>query len=211
LRASDAAPAVVRRDPALLGQALIEPAELGELEAFRDSFSHAPRDLGAVVAEVGGAVCTSLPATPGSALFNRALGLGLEGPATEADIDAIADFFAAEGVSYGVALHPAAQPVELPMWLEARGLRSGYPWAKFSRPVSAPPPATTALRVERVGPDRAADFASVFTRAYGTPAFGEPWLAMPPGRENWHCFVAYDGQTPAATGALDVGGPVGVR
>ena len=32
---------------------------------------------------------------------------------------------------------------------------------------------------------------------------------MPPGRENWHCFVAYDGQTPAATGALYVVGTVG--
>jgi GNAT superfamily N-acetyltransferase len=201
--------AVVRRDQALLGEALIEPAELGELEAFWDFFSNAPSDLGAVAEEVGGALCTSVLQAPGSALFNRALGLGLRRAATEADVDAIVDFFDARGVEYGIALHPDARPAELPVWLEARGLRPGYAWAKFSRPVSSPPQAETAFHVERVGPERAADFASVFTRAYGTPAFTEPWLAVPPGRAGWHCFVAYDGETPAATGALHVTGTVG--
>jgi hypothetical protein len=137
------------------------------------------------------------------------LGLGLFRAATEADVEAIVDFFDAQEVEYGIAVHPDAGPAELPVWLEARGLRPGYPWAKFSRSVSSPPQAETALRVERVGPERANDFASVFTRAYATPAFMEPWLTVPPGRDGWHCFVAYDGETPAATGALHVTGTVG--
>ena len=42
------------------------PTELGELEAFRSLLA------GQEQAEIGGALCTSFAATPGSALFNRA-------------------------------------------------------------------------------------------------------------------------------------------
>ena len=62
---------------------MIPPAELGELEAFRSLLS------GEEQAEIGGALCTSFEATPGSALFNRALGLGVAEPATEAALDGI--------------------------------------------------------------------------------------------------------------------------
>jgi GNAT superfamily N-acetyltransferase len=72
----------------------------------------------------------------------------------------------------------------------------------------APPPETD-LRVEEVGADRASAFADVFARAYGTPDVTRPLLERIPGREGWRCFAAFDGDTPAATGALFVTGSVG--
>lgn len=185
----------------------MHPAEAGELAAMRALFAAAPPELGAVAEEIGGALCISLPAAPTSAMFNRALGLGLDRPATEDDLAAIDRFFRARGVEYCVALVPDAHPAELEAWATNRGLVAGYAWAKFSRGVDTSPEVETELRVEEVSDG--ADFAAVFTRAYGTPALFEPWLARVPGRPGWHCFLAYAGDEPAATGAIYVEDGVG--
>src|SRR4029453_14830417 len=62
-------------------------AEAGELEAFVDLYEAAPPELGARLELIGGAACFALTAVPHSAMFNRALGLRVGGPATEADLD----------------------------------------------------------------------------------------------------------------------------
>src|SRR5207244_1412545 len=111
---------------------VIPPAELGELEAFSSLLDGQPQ------AEIGGAVCTSFEAAPGSALFNRALGLGLAEPATEATLDEIDAFFRARGLAYGIPLTPDAQPPELPDWPAAT-----------AGAASSPSTATRPLRLER--------------------------------------------------------------
>jgi GNAT superfamily N-acetyltransferase len=186
----------------------MHPAEVGELEAFRDLYAAAPEGLGASVGEIGGVLCLQLEAAPSSAMFNRALGLGLREPATEEALDELATFFG-EGIGWCVALAPEAQPPELPSWLEHRGFVPGYGWAKFKRGVADPPEAPTELRVERVGADGADAFAETFVRGYGTPAFFREWLARIPARERWHCFLAFDGEAPAGAGALYTAGEVG--
>jgi hypothetical protein len=185
----------------------MHPAEAGELAAMRALFAAAPPDLGALAEEVGGALCISLRAAPTSAMFNRALGLGLERPATEDDLAAIDAFFRAREVEYCIALSPEARPSELMTSITLRGLVRGYAWAKFSRGVVVPPEVKTELRVEEVSDG--ADFAAVFTRAYGTPPFLQPWIARVPGRPGWHCFLAYADEEPAATGAIYVEDGVG--
>jgi hypothetical protein len=188
----------------------MHPAERGELEAFRDLFEAAPPDLGARVEEIGGAVCIALPDAPRSAMFNRALGVGLEQPATQEQIDRIGGFFNGLGVEWCVALAPQAQPAELSSWLATRGFTSGYAWAKFHRGLADPSGGGTGLRVAEVrGGADAEAFADVFVRAYGTPELFRDWLARVPGRAGWRCFVAFDGETPAATGALYAKGGVG--
>ena len=182
---------------------MIPSAEIGELEAFRSLLA------GQEQAEIGGALCTSFALTPGSALFNRALGLGLREPATEAALDEIDAFFTRRGLAYNIALTPDAQPPELPEWLEARGFQRGYAWTKFAQSAEPSPRRESDLRVEELGADQANLFADVFVRAYGTPEVTRPLLARIPGSDGWHCFLAFDDKTPAATGALFVTGSVG--
>jgi GNAT superfamily N-acetyltransferase len=186
---------------------VIPPAELGELEAFRSLLSSEEQ------AEIGGALCTSFEATPGSALFNRALGVGLAEPATEAALDGIDDFYSRRGLAYGIPLTPDAKPSELPEWLVTRGFRRGYAWTKFARRADLTSDLDrlldSRLRVEAVSSDRADLFADVFMRAYGTPEVTRPLLERLPGSEGWHCFVAFDGDEPAATGSLFVTDKVG--
>jgi GNAT superfamily N-acetyltransferase len=186
----------------------MHPAELGELEAFRDLYAAAPDGVGARAEEIDGALCLRLAAAPTSAMFNRTLGLGLRGPATEEAFEEIAAFFGDE-IGWCVALAPQARPRDLPSWLEHRGLVPGYGWAKFRRGMTDPPEAPTELRVERVGADEADTFAETFVRGYGTPGFFREWLAQIPARERWHCFLAFDGEVQAGAGALYAAGAVG--
>jgi GNAT superfamily N-acetyltransferase len=184
----------------------LPPPELGELEAFRSLCSGSE---GAYVADIGGALCTAVEATPRSAMLNRALGLGLRTPATEAALDGIAAFFARHGVAYAITLTPDVAPADLPERLERRGLARGYAWQKFTRDTGHVPRAPSELRVERIGPERAHAFGDVFTRAYGAPSSIQPLVERLPSLRGWHCFLAFAGDTPAATGALYVTGEIG--
>lgn len=184
-------------------------AELGELSAFVDLYAAAPAELGARVEQIGGATCFVLPAAPRSAMFNRALGLGLERPATVEDVDAVDAFFGDAGVEWCAAVTPQAEPPELGPLLEERGFLPGYRWAKFERGVDSPPEARSELRVERVEENGGAVFADAFVRGYGVPELMREWLARLPGRGGWECFVAFDGDDPAGTGALFAAAGVG--
>jgi GNAT superfamily N-acetyltransferase len=183
----------------------MHPVERGELEAFRDLFAAAPSELGAQVAELGGALCLRLDTAPATGEFNRAIGLGLGRAATEEGLDSVVGFL--NGTASLLAIAPAAAPPELEEWLGARGFARGYGWTKFSRGVADPPLPRTELRVERDG-DGAA-FAQAVIRGYGIPDAFAPWLQDLARRERWHCFVAFDGDTPAGAAALYAAGDVG--
>jgi GNAT superfamily N-acetyltransferase len=180
--------------------------ECGELEAFRSLIGGWEEGR---VADIGGALCTSVPAAPGSALLNRAIGLGLLQPASEEMLDEIERFFADAGVQYGITVTPDAEPRELTTWLEARGFSRGYAWTKFQRGLAPAGPQSTDLAVERVDADRGHVFADVFQRAYGTPELLRPRLEEIVAAPGWHCFVAYADGAPAATGAVFVTDEVG--
>ena len=46
-------------------------------------------------------------------------------------------------------------------------------------------------------------------RGFGVPDFFLGWLRRLAGRDGWQCFAAFDGDAPAAAGALFVTGMVG--
>lgn len=158
--------------------------------------------------DMDGAAVLRVPATPDSAMLNRIVGLGIARPATEADVDqALAAI--EPGVSFYVAVAPAARPAELPQWLRARGLQPGWGWMLFRRGVEEPPAAQTALRLIAVSTtqERAA-FARVVRASYGLAQAIEPTLAAA-SDNGWHCFLALHGDDPAGAAALFVGGSTG--
>jgi GNAT superfamily N-acetyltransferase len=177
-------------------------AELGELEAFVDLYGAAAPGLGARVERIGSATCLAFAAAPRSAMFNRALGLGLGSPSREGDVEEVVRFYRESGVECCVAVAPQAEPAEIASWLGAHGFVPGYAWAKFRRGLDQLPEVAGELRVEPVDGAEASTFAEVFIRGYGAPELMRDWLAQLPDREGWDCFVAFDGNVPAATGAL---------
>jgi GNAT superfamily N-acetyltransferase len=186
--------------------------EGAELAGVRDLFAAAPphlaADLGVATTEVAGAHCGCVAALPGSRMFNHVLGLGVEQDPTYADLDAIADFYQSHGVDYSVAVAPGVAS-DLADRLAGRGFAEDYGWVKFSRTTRAAPAMRTAMRVERIGSERGGDFGRIVAAAYDLPAEMGEWIGAIPGRPPWWCFLAFDGDEPAATGALYVDGQVG--
>jgi GNAT superfamily N-acetyltransferase len=183
----------------------MHPVERGELEAFRSLYGAAPPSVGARTADVDGALCLRLDDAAEVTMFNRVVGLGLDRPASEEQLDAALAFL--DGVHAYVAVAPDAEPPELAHWLEQRAHVPDYGWTKFSRSTADPPRAQTELRVERV--EDGEPFAEAAVRGFGSPVVSHEWLAALASSDGWHCFVAFDGADPAGAGALFTAGEIG--
>lgn len=186
-----------------------EPAlEAAEVAAYRDAWDAAPAGLaeaqGLARAERAGGVCLACAAEPGSRILNHAMGLGADGPADEAGLDAVAAFYAERGTT-----HIASARGALVGALRARGYADDYPWTRFARDASPPAPGRTDLRVREAGPRDGPAIGAIVTAAFGMPAALGAWLAAIPGRPGWSWFVACEGDVPAAVGALYAHGDAG--
>jgi GNAT superfamily N-acetyltransferase len=187
--------------------ARVDESEFAELEAMRDLFQ-AAGVRNATARELGGALCMAVPATPKSRMLNRVLGIGLREPASEELLDETARFYAGVGVPYAIQVSPRAQPPNLAELLRSRGFTDGYAWAIFRRSTGRFE-AATDLRIAEIGREHADAFALVGREAYGFPRETDEVWRLVPGRPRWHCFLAFDGDAPAATGALFVQGTYG--
>ena len=162
------------------------------------------RRVAPVVREAGGAVIMLFPEAPDSPMLNRAVGLGVDAPAAEADVDAVLEAFG-EGVTFYVTVSPTSQPPELPRWLASRGLEPGWGWMTFARGVDVPERRPTALELRAVETDvHAAAFARIVPTGYGLPGALEPTIARTPAA-GWRCWLAVDGEEPASAAAMYVG------
>ena len=150
--------------------------------------------------ELGGVTVLRSEAAPASPMVNQILGLGLEEPATEEQVDAA---LAAMGddVSCYVAVVPGARPDEIPDWLAARGLEPGWGWMWFRRGVEPLDAHETSLRLVPVGPHEADAFGRVVATGYGLPAEAGPWVARAHA-VGWDCWLALDGDEPAGAAAV---------
>lgn len=165
--------------------------------------------LDARVGEAGGVPLPLLGRVP-MAIFNRVVGLGVERPATEPDVDAVVSFYAAAGQdAYAVSLWPLAQPAALASWLEARGIARSRNWAKVWRTAERPPEVPTPFRIERISERERSAFAEINMAAFGVPATLEPWFGSTVGRHGWQHYLGYEGDRPVTAGALYVVGDVG--
>ena len=201
-------------DDAALDLEIAAWLEMSEVIATRDYYEAAieampGNPLGFAVREVGGGVALALDAQE-NAFFNRALGLGVTRPATEADLDAAIAFFDERGrTSVAIPISPFAQPPELGAWLTDRGFPVSRRWPKLWRSLAVlPETPPTTLRIESIGRDRAEDFATIVNAAF---EFGDEMrAALPPvvGRAGWTHYLGFDGDEPVAAGALFVTGDI---
>ena len=153
------------------------------------------------VAELPGATALRTPPAHSSPMLNRIVGLGLEGAATEEQLDdAIA---AMAGLRYYVSVSPSAQSAEIGEWLLARGFEPSWGWMQFQRGLD-PVPSETSLTVREIGPERGAEFAQILRTAYGLPEALEEIIAAVPGHPAWYCWLALAGDEPAGAAALFV-------
>jgi len=183
-------------------------ADAVEAAACRDLYAAAPTEfaasLGIRSAELAGATLLIASGIP-DPFFNRALGLGVHRPATEADVDAvIAAYRDAECRKWWLHLTPAAQPAALRTWLEARGFapppRRG--WAKMLRGTEPPPRFETTLEVREAKPAEARGVAQAICSAYRMPASFVAWFEALAERPGWRAYAALDKGSVAGAGFL---------
>lgn len=184
--------------------------EIVEREAWLDLVVAAPADyvksskvsyarLGAIV----GIADLGVPITE----FNRILGLGIEKPVNEAELDqAISWMNEHAAPSFALQVAPTSLPeTKLSQWINTRGFKNvGNGWAKFYRdsmPVEDHAIPTT-LDVRLVETHDAEEFGKVAQAGFGLPLTMIPFLSAIVGRPNWKAYIAYEGDIPVASGAM---------
>lgn len=193
--------------------AAIEAAEAAEAASWRDLYAAAPRawadGAGVGTREVAGALVLSWAAT-GRRYFNRAVGLGVIEPATEAALDDILSGWERQGITaFLLQSLPECRPAAYRRWLVQRGLepfdrqervvRDGRPLAL---PVASPPTARE-IEVERVTRATADEWAAFVERVYRLDT--GPWLPNLIGRLGWHQYVAREAGRIVACRGMHIG------
>jgi GNAT superfamily N-acetyltransferase len=170
--------------------------ELVEAAAVADAF-------GADAVRVGGAVCAVAPGVE-EVTINRVIGLGISEPASDEVLDRIADVYGS--IRHAIALAPGARPAGVAAMLRERGYAPAHAWVKFARTAAGPPAPASDLRIERIGPEQAEEFTAVLAAGFEIPQSVTAMLSHLPGRPGWSWYLAHDGKTPVACGALFVHG-----
>jgi GNAT superfamily N-acetyltransferase len=157
--------------------------------------------------ELGGVTVMRTSAAPASPMLNQITGLGVDEPATEELLD---EALAAIGddVTCYVAVAPEAQPAALAGWLGDRGLEPGWGWMAFRRGLEPLPAPGTSLRLVPVGEAESDAFGRIVAAGYGLPDAVVPWAGGAHAR-GWECWLALDGDEPAAAAGLYVEDGVG--
>ena len=197
-------------EPAQVSLDHVRYHERMELDYFRDWFDAAPREIAVrygFSAETAEGATLLVASRIDVLMFNRAMGIGLEKPVTEAQLDGIVARYRAAGVPrFFVPLSPAAEPAEARDWLLARQLTRFNRWAKLERGVEPVADVPTDARIEEIGPGQAAVFARVLREGFGMEPGLEPWIAAIVGRKNWRHYMGFDGSEPVGTASLFVRG-----
>ena len=142
----------------------VERAALEELHSMAPP--EARSSLGLHLETVGTALVSMSTGEP-SILINRAIGLGLEAPASRGDVERIVSLYADAGIDrYYLHLHPRAQPVELRDWLLGAGLEPGRGWMKFKRGTEPAPEPSSDLELRLIGPEHAYDFGRIVVAGF---------------------------------------------
>jgi len=151
---------------------------------------------------IGDAHCYRSTTDP-SILVNRVLGLGSTGTPTVDQLKEIREFYQDAGVTrFFLHVIPGRLGPDGSALLEAAGYERYRGWMKFSRGVGEVGPVTTDLSIRRIGPDRAAEFASIVGDAFDFTVDFQPAIAALVDDPDWLVYMSFDSNGPAGTGAL---------
>lgn len=184
-----------------------EGMEAAGLKALHTAASDELRDrLGLRLERIGGAM-VSIATNDPSILLNRALGLGLNEPATEEDIQRIRTAYRDHDVDrFYLGVHPDARPDGIEQLLETAGLASGRRWMKFERGPDPAPTAESSLEVREIGAEHVDEFGRIAASGFGLTPAAAPLFRGLIDRPGFHLYMTFDDETPAGTGLVYIDG-----
>jgi GNAT superfamily N-acetyltransferase len=184
--------------------------ELQEAYCWSDHYkglTQKSRPLWALALTRTGSAVAGLVAKLDILAFNRVIGLGLEEPAGEEQIDEIISLYRdAEVNRFFIQISPKALPPSLPDILLKRGFRHHNNWMKLYRTVEPFPEIRSEFRISVIDGNHARLFSDMLATCFEWPDIVKPFLAAPIGRPGWTHYLLYYGDTPAACAALFIRG-----
>jgi len=150
----------------------------------------------------GDATCYGSSTEP-NILINRVLGIGSEYPPTLEQLIEIRKIFVNAGISrFFLHVIPERIGPDYADLLQEAGYEKYRGWMKFVRGGGDVGPVTTDLTITRVGPENAADFASIVGDAFDFRPQFQPAIAALANDPGWHLYMSFNGERPAGTGGL---------
>lgn len=187
---------------------MIDASEQIERDALRALHDGVTEEIGEALGlssfESGSLFVSIASELPSSAIvINRALGLGLDGPATRDAVRGVVKAYQDANVArFFLQVHPEAEPADIRQWCNEAGLARARGWQKFSRDDAPAPEIRTDLQIRQIGSSEGEAFAAIVCNAFDIGEIAIPWLACLPSRPGWHAFMSFDGDRPAGAGAL---------
>jgi hypothetical protein len=180
-----------------------------ERDAWLDLFSVAPAETvtgwGIQSARLPPATVFAMREAP-LVEFNRAIGIGVEQPATEEELDHVVAWMRTHANSaWALQIASIACTEPLLSWMRHNDLiADGTGLAKFQRGPSqvADQPLQTTFLIYDVEPRDAAGFGAVVQAGFDAPPAFASWFSGLVGRPKWRIYLAYDGNDPVASGAM---------
>lgn len=181
-------------------------AELAEANCTADFYRAAPTGFaeayGLYLEQTRSYTATLAKDTREFERYNRVFALGVAQPTTEEEVDHLVNLFRQHRLPCQLRLSPNAQPAELPRWLEGRGwtLDQAKTTARF---FFQPAELLTLSHPFSIRPVEAAEVATFAQIAcFGHSSVLQRWLLATLGRPGWHHYLAFEEETPIATGVL---------
>jgi hypothetical protein len=202
--------------------AAIEQFEAESYVGWEEAASPAAKAvLGTRQLRIGGGVALAMPNDP-SHFWSKALGLGITEPVTLTLAEQVIDFYRAQGMDrFHFVFAPEAVPSDWTDICAKLNITAGERDVKLAGHLETITDTVQAhggpaayldagLRIERVGPNRASEWAAVQQEVFAYPL--EAQAEMPTGavgRPGWHAFAVTEDDEIVATGALRAAGRIG--
>ncbi len=139
--------------------------------------------------------------------LNRVLGPGLDKPFASRMLEKIIGLYRESGTKkFFFQIPPAARPENIPGILRQYGLEHYNNWVKLYREAGRIDIPETGLRVEKIDSGKGGIFGDIVAQSFGWPDGGSKWVAGLTGCPRWNHYMAFNDDTPIATGAFFVDG-----
>lgn len=187
--------------------------ELSEAEAVWGYETNAPADvaerLGLASLRIGGGVVLSVR-DDATDYWSKALGFGFSEPVTASMVASITDFYREHGCKQAtLQFAPAVLPKGWDEICAKEGLTEGTTWLKLARLAGLVESPQTELRVAKVEPADADEWATVMTRGFGMPVDQvAPMMRGVVDVPGWTAYGAWEGDQWVAAAALLITGEV---
>jgi GNAT superfamily N-acetyltransferase len=139
-------------------------------------------------------------------ILNRVIGLGIYSEISPGELEKISGFYNNHPYPYNISLSPYAKPESLKNTLTENNFSTKNSWNKFYRTCERVHEPETSLRVEEIDSRHADDFADVVINVFKNPPELKPNVSLLVGRKNWHHYLAFQNDLPAAAGSMYIHG-----